>query len=723
MSRHSRTRDLTPIFEAAELWRERCLIGDGSLFKEDPLWDEALLKEAIYLVDGAEASNEDRWVDEFSKTVKTDAKIRQLMAEVLWVFYLFPKGSVALKRANLTKLWRLPASSPLLRDAVMAGIAQPGQAYHRHARREIRYILEVAHFVKRYFDKTRSQFFSKASDLALCLDKLAKNQNRASRHTLLYLLFPDETEPLVSFAAKRAALERHNKTAPQENSFAVDKALAQLRVELNDSAYDLFLPSGVPKNRSVPFPEKLKSDDTPLRPFLKGPNPGSQVYFEKPDAKKVDALDSVGEEDASEPISAPGTDPSQHTSPSTTDTLGHSFAPNDRVTPTDEPTIAQEISTSEVIEVFTGDSAGEGAASETSSAHGPDPIQDVGPTIEVLDNSPTSSDREKPMDDPTIAQQNRQERSGVDLQPEDIEAPRARVFYGPPGTGKTRQLLELCKTYSSGMSGDDSKRWEMVTFHANYGYEEFVEGFRPNAEGKLKLCRGIFRKLCARAKADQGRRYALFIDEFNRGNLTTILGELITLLDPDKRCVWGPDGRLRAGQEVCLAYSKKPFGVPKNLDLFASMNTADRSLVHIDLALRRRFDFVACPPMPELIPPLAVTDGEPLDLASLLRRLNERIAFLLDEDHLLGHSYFLFLTDWNDLTSRLTQQIFPLLEELFYDDFDALSLVLGNELVSDAPFDANALFKADPGRNPRRRRRFKSAEELTPTMLKNLLGP
>lgn len=171
-----------------------------------------------------------------------------------------------------------------------------------------------------------------------------------------------------------------------------------------------------------------------------------------------------------------------------------------------------------------------------------------------------------------------------------------------------------------------------------------------------------------------GKPFVLIIDEINRGNVSQIFGELITLIEEDKRL-----GRPEAIQ-VKLPYSKDWFGVPPNVHIIGTMNTADRSVEALDTALRRRFSFSEMPPKPELIR----TEGQVengiingLDLATLLDKINRRIEKLLDKDHMIGHSYFLSVKGLSDLKSAFQNKIIPLLQEYFFGDYGKIGLVLG----------------------------------------------
>jgi 5-methylcytosine-specific restriction enzyme B len=264
------------------------------------------------------------------------------------------------------------------------------------------------------------------------------------------------------------------------------------------------------------------------------------------------------------------------------------------------------------------------------------------------------------------------------------------ILYGPPGTGKTYwaeiAALELaarshCNLAWSQLSDEQMATVyaavRMCTFHPSYGYEDFLEGYRAEKSGEqmvFVLREGIFKKLCREAGTERRCKFYLIIDEINRGDIPRIFGELLTVLEKNKR-----------GKKVVLPLSGDKFQVPDNVYIIATMNTADRSVALLDTALRRRFGFIELMPDSSVLED-SVINGIPLGpwLDALNRRICEHVG--RDARNLqVGHSYFMEkgrpISEFGRLAAVIREDIIPLLEEYCYEDYDRLEKILGEVLV------------------------------------------
>jgi len=274
-----------------------------------------------------------------------------------------------------------------------------------------------------------------------------------------------------------------------------------------------------------------------------------------------------------------------------------------------------------------------------------------------------------------------------------LQFPLNQILYGPPGTGKTYQTINHALAIIEHRSLEElaleershlRERFDyyqqrgaigFVSFHQAFSYEDFVEGLKPQLlDDKLAyhIEDGIFKQMVQTADIgwEDGLRFVLILDEINRGNIASIFGELITLIEPDKRA------GSREALTVTLPYSKTAFSVPPNLFIIGTMNTADKSLDNLDIALRRRFVFKAIQPNPAVLKHLTVIAG--IELIPLLTTINQRIDWLLHENYCIGHAYFYDVFTFDDLKDLFAYRIIPLLQEFFLYDNTLIAKVISN---------------------------------------------
>lgn len=306
----------------------------------------------------------------------------------------------------------------------------------------------------------------------------------------------------------------------------------------------------------------------------------------------------------------------------------------------------------------------------------------------------------------------------IELDSNKMNIDKNTILYGPPGTGKTYNTVNYAisiienkhindiqeedyhSVYERYIKYKNEGRIVFTTFHQSYGYEEFIEGIKPklednkfgideefykelskesNTDLKYYLADGVFKKFCIDAQSKLSNMPHVFIiDEINRGNISKIFGELITLIEDKKR--------LGEAEEMTakLPYSGDDFGVPNNVYILGTMNTADRSIALMDTALRRRFSFVEM--MPESSVLMNIPEIEGINIIKMLDTINERIELLYDREHTIGHAYFTCLKDEptiEKLGNVFKNSIVPLLQEYFYEDYSKIQLVLGDNAKED----------------------------------------
>lgn len=252
-----------------------------------------------------------------------------------------------------------------------------------------------------------------------------------------------------------------------------------------------------------------------------------------------------------------------------------------------------------------------------------------------------------------------------------LKRKKAIIFKGVPGVGKTFVIKDIIRNSFENIGEDGI---EMIQFHQSYSYEEFVEGLRPQMAGGFNIEKGIFYNICDNARGNPESKYFLIIDEINRGNMSKIFGELLMLIENDKRDEYF----------VRLPYSKEEFSVPSNLYIIGTMNTADRSLALVDYAMRRRFSFITLNPAFNtgkfnryLKEKMELSEEFINNINTKMTRVNNIITNRIGEDFTIGHSYFIESIENISNVDKwfeeiVKYEIIPMVEEYFFDDINSI---------------------------------------------------
>ena len=715
----ARFKDAERILAAAEHWKDRCLLGEGSLFTEWSLWTHDNFENLRRLYVERLDTSGDSFRTKLRRQLRPGSgDVKCLWAEMTWLYYL-----IAARRAMApgTKLQRIRESwgwsgenlagdHDLLGDDVLgAGVVNVGAAYHQLAWKEYRFFV-VAMFDWFSLDADRRHVLSRDPwEFASWLDSTEFADNRAFRHALLFLTFPGSFEPIVSSGHKKRIIRLGAKDAA--DAVAVDKAILEIRQGL-EAASDV-LEVHFYRSPYVEFWDDEKAESWFREQFgdgnwwLMNMNVSGERMWPGVVEDGVASIgwDACGDlRRSAEEIHQELVD--QGSGPNPSNRLGflrgfangmavgdlviasrkngsyllgwgriageYSYDPDARrfrvhTRAVDWQRCAQEIPL--------GQYWGGGWAAKRLTGFGQEYANWVRLYLWLMDFQRIDP---PPPPDPYTAEDAHQDLfllpTHFDRLLTSLKSRKNLILQGPPGTGKTfiARRLAWCL-----IGHEDNEPIEMVQFHQSYAYEDFVQGYRPNEKGGFDRKPGVFHRFCERARANPDTPHIFIIDEINRGNLSRIFGELLMLIEADKRS---------ADYAVALTYANPAdgrFHVPANVHILGLMNTADRSLALVDYALRRRFAF-------ESLQPAFGTDfgrkafeehltGKGADPA-LARRISDRIGTLnetiasdkeLGPGFRIGHSYF--VPDDGEEPSDawyahiVDTQIAPLLREYWFD--------------------------------------------------------
>lgn len=676
--------DIGPTLNAARRWIEGCLIDNRSILSAQRLWTPEIVREVREAFVGHPDTGRDRFIVKLRRQMTAcSPEAQQLTAEMLWALLLFPSSvGVNRKREQVLEIWsmsgtKLEPEAGDMADDVLSGIGSGGPGFNAHFPKELTFLLEIVTDLKEKSPSDRRKVFSDYANFIDWIDTVPQFGHRQFRHMLRYFAFPDAVERMSSNDHRRKVLKAFDVAETAETRHWSDRQLDEALLDLRKGL-----------ERKYPG-QVLDFYEIPL----------SHRWRDETDETK----DTNDEQDApeTEPGSASATQAGKPTNlilygpPGTGKThwMRGRFADyTDQPDHVDEATWVQGlISTSNWRSIVAASLDHLGGAAKVPEIRRhrwvEEKVRSLGRSANVNHTIWATLQTHTTPSSENVKYANRREP----------------FVFSKDDDGRWRLLAdwreldedaaELSEVLRTGprSAARPVQRYRVVTFHPSFSYEDFVRGIRPVATAEdgvaqFRIVDGVFKKLCDEARANPGRRYALFIDEINRANIAKVFGELITLIEVDKRAIYDPSGVLLEGMEVDLPGSQDvdrvdpPFGVPANLDIYATMNTADRSIALLDIALRRRFEFK------ELEPDYATLDTavETVHLGRLLSQINDRLEYLLDRDHRVGHAYLMHVASLDELRGAFARKVIPLLQEYFFDDFSKIALVL-ETAAGDAP--------------------------------------
>ena len=714
------------ILQAAENWKNNAFLTNGSLFSNKTLWTIETLEELTkYFSDNPDTSNNRFWGKLKNQLAPTSSTAKQLAAEMNWFLLLCPSNiSIKNKRDNIIKIWEwsdepFPNSgNPFIDDQILKGIGSSGPGFNNHRWLELAYSIRVCLAFKKLPEDEKNTLILDSWRFAEWLQTIKDSRSRQFRHMLLFLLFPESFERIFSIGDRKAVVQTFGALSSKEvnklNAVEIDKELFNLRTDLEnkykDQKLDFYrapLDSQWGDNKKTSLPHKLFDDTSSITKTLKefiyqaevAKSQSTHNYDKSYRNLRIELSFGQGNY-AHIPwlgFFEPSQQPRKGIYPvfllyKEQNILVLAYGVSETTNPDLKWNLAQGIET--IKEYFMKN------FEIDPKRYGNSLVADVFDLSQEVDYFKLSESLDLVIDQYNLLFNSlNQIPSGYGIAPYSIEDALKDLFIpklaleemldrlkrkhniilqGPPGVGKTFVAQRLAYAF---MNAADPERVAMVQFHASYSYEDFVQGFRPSGTG-FKLKNGIFYEFCSKAENDRDRDYVFIIDEINRTNLSKVFGELLMLIESDKRIK-----KDNSGMSIPLTYSDgltHKFGVPDNLHIIGLMNTADRSLSMVDYALRRRFAFIDLVPgfdVPAFRDFLLVKGIE----SDLIDRIIKDMADLnseiekdranLGRGFCIGHSYF--CSPENQIAYKWYQdvikwEILPLLREYWFDDLKKL---------------------------------------------------